>query len=109
MQRKSNCWGCNCMVSIPKTLAESIKVIIEWHLATYVPDIMFDHHLNRILEHFFERNLVDGMAQVEETELYYINECVSNATNNIPECGVEKSVVWDIYDWVVAERKKANI
>lgn len=97
------------MVFIPEKFTENIKEIIEWHLATYVPDIMFDIHLNRILERFSERNMVDGMVELEESELYYINECASDATNNVPECGVEESIVWDIYNWVVAERKKVNI
>lgn len=109
MQRKNSYWGCNYMVNIPEEFAESIKTIVEWHLSVYVPDIIFDSHLKRILEHFFERNMVDGKVQLEENELYYINECVSNAINNIPECGIERNVAWNIHDWVVEERKRANI
>lgn len=96
------------MVIIPNNLAESIKTIINWHLDAYVPEAVFNTHLERILEHFFERNMIDGTVQVAENELYYINECVSNATNNADECGVEQSLVWEIYDWIVAERKRVN-
>ena len=96
------------MVSVPKKYAKGIKAIIEWHLEAYTPDVTFNPRLERILEHFFERNLIDGIVQVEENELYYINDCVSSATNHTNKCGVEKDLVWEIYDWVVAERKKAN-
>lgn len=96
------------MVSIPEEYTKGVKTIIEWHLDAYTPDVMFNPRLERILEHFFERNLVDGIVQVEENELYYINECVSAAANYVNECGVEKDLVWEIYDWVVAERKKAE-
>ena len=74
-----------------------------------MPDVMFDIPLNRVLEHFFEKNLVDGMVQIEEKELYYIDECVSNATTSITECGVEESIVWEIYNWIRSERKNAQI
>lgn len=97
------------MVTIPNNLAESVKTIIDWHLDTYKPELEFNVRLERILERFFERNMIAGTVQVDENELYYIYECVSDATNNTAECGVEQSLVWETYDWIVAERKKAKI
>ena len=96
------------MINIPNHFSQEIERIIEWHLSVYIPEHNFDHHLKQILEHFFERNRMDGMVQIEEKELYYINECVSNAINNSQECGISKQVLWDIWDWIDAERKKAK-
>lgn len=73
-----------------------------------MPEKYFNAHLEQILERFFERNLVAGQVQIEESFLYEINECISNATTNITECDVEKDVIWDLYDWVVAERKRLS-
>lgn len=94
------------MVNIPNKFTQEIYTIIDWHLAAYIPEKMFNTHLTRILERFFEQNRVNGAVQVEASELYYISECVSDAINNISECGVEKSIVWEIFDWVREERKK---
>lgn len=88
------------MTFIPCEYTSAVKQIIEWHLDTYMPDKLFNERLDRILEHFSERNLVDGRVQIEEKEFYYLHECVSNATNNTPECGVDKDTVWEIYDWI---------
>ena len=108
MQRKSSYWGYKSMVVIPERFTSSIKHLIEWHLETYVPDRLFNIRLERILEHFYERNLVDGMVEVRESDLYEIHECVSNATTSIPECGIERDIVWDIWSWVNTERKRTN-
>ena len=94
------------MINIPNQFTQEIQQAIEWHLNVYIPEQIFDLHLKRILEHFFERNCKDGIVQVEEKELYYINECISNAINNSQECGISKDALWDIWDWIVAERKK---
>lgn len=88
------------MISIPCEYASAIEQIIEWHLKTYMPELWFNTHLERILERFFERNLVDGVVQIEEKELCYLRECISNATNNISECGVEETLVWEVFDWI---------
>ena len=93
-------------VKIPRAFTSPIKTLIEWHLETYLPYREIDIRLERILEHFFHQNMIDGFVQVEKGDLYYINECVSDATNNFVECGVSQGVVWNIYDWVVNERKK---
>ena len=108
MPRRSSCWGCKTMVTIPNNLVESVKTIIDWHLDTYKPEFEFNVRLERILEHFFERNMIEGTVQVDENELYYIYECVSDATNHTAECGVGKSLVWETYDWIRAERNKAK-
>lgn len=94
------------MVTIPPEFASSILQIIDWHLKTYRPERYFNTRLERIQERFYQRNLINGQVQIEESELYEINECVSNATNNVCECAVEKDVVWEIYNWVTGERKK---
>ena len=96
------------MVVVPEKFSSSIKHIIEWHLETYAPDQLFNIRLERILEHFYEKNMVNGKVEVGENELYEIHECVSNADTNIPECGVERDIVWDIWGWVDTERKRTN-
>ena len=97
------------MVSIPEEYVKDLKKILEWCLEAFVPDITFDHYVECLLEHFYERNLIEGKVQVGENELYYVNECISSATNYAKECGVEKDLIWEIYDWVVAEREKRKI
>lgn len=88
------------MVFIPCEYASAIKQIIEWHLGVYTPEKMFNIRLNRILEYCFERNLVNGKIQIEDKDIYYLYECISDATNNIPECGVDENTVWEIFDWI---------
>lgn len=88
------------MTFIPCEYASAIKQIVEWHLGVYEPEKMFNEHLNRVLDHYLEHNLVDGKVQIEDKELYYLYECISNATNNIPECGVDEDSVWEIFDWI---------
>lgn len=96
------------MINIPNQFTQEIQQVIEWHLRVYVPEQDFDLHLKRILERFFEKNRVAGIVQVEEKELFYINECISNAINYSQECGVSKEILWDIWDWIVTERKRVN-
>lgn len=88
------------MAFIPHEYTSAVKQIIEWHLGVYEPETLFNNHLNRLLEHFVERNLIDGKVQIEDQELRYLYECVSNATNNILECGVDENTVWKIFDWI---------
>ena len=88
------------MISIPHEYTACIKQVIEWHLATYMPDKGFDAELDKVLVRFYERNLIDGAVQVEEKHLYHLYECVSNATNNVSHCGLEEECIWEIYNWI---------
>ena len=97
------------MVEIPTKFSSSIRQIVEWHKDSFMVDEIFSTRLNRILEHFFERKLVNGTVQIEEKELWFLKECISDATNNIEECGIEKNAVWEIYDWIIAECEKHNV
>ncbi len=94
------------LIYLPQDLSEPIRHILEWHLNSYMPEHEFNIRVNRILEQYFQKNLVNGNVQVKRSDLYYINECVSNATNNIDEIEIDKDTVWKIYDWVIKERKK---
>ena len=96
------------MVTIPSQFTDCVKNIINWHLNTYIPEQVFNVHLERVLEQLYKRNLVNGTVQIKESELYYISECVSDATSNVDECGVERSLVWKVFDWIKAERKRVN-
>lgn len=97
------------MVDIPKKYNQDIQKMIDWHLSVYMPSIEFDIMLNRILEHFFTRNLVDGVAQLEEKELSYLKDCASDAINYADECGIDKDTLWNIADWAQEEREKHNV
>lgn len=92
------------MLTIPEKYAENIKQIIEWHLETYVPEIIFDTRIKRILEQLGKESIV----QLEDNELYFLNECVANAKTNAPECGVEKNIVDEIFDWIYPEYRKTK-
>ena len=92
------------MLLVPQKYTENIQQIITWHLRTYVPDKLFNIPTKRILERLEQGTVV----QLEDKELYYINECVANAKNNVPECGVEQSVVDEIFDWIHPEYKKTK-
>lgn len=93
------------MIVIPENLIICLITIIEWHLDAYVPEVMFNLRLERILDRLYGKNKSNGVVQVEETDLYFINECLSNAKNNLDECGVEEPLVQEAYDWVVKMRK----
>ncbi len=93
-------------IPVPTEYNDAIVKIIDWHLVTYVPEEIFSSRLNRILECFFEKNLVNGVAQIERKYLYFLNGCVADAINNAEECKLDKDFIWEIHDWIVAERNK---
>ena len=92
------------MLVLPQKYKESIQQIITWHLKTYVPDKMFNVPVKRILKRLEKETIV----QLEDKELYYLNECVDNARRNAPECGVEQTVLDEIFDWVYPEYRKTK-
>ena len=51
------------MVIIPEKFSENLEKIIEWNRRVYMFDKMDSILLNRILEHFYKRNMVDGFAE----------------------------------------------
>lgn len=91
------------MIIISQEFVTPLIRILEWHLETYMPDAIFDGRVKRILD---KLRKVD--AYVEENEIYYIHVCVSNATNNIDACGIDKDLIWKIHDWAFAEHKKSK-
>lgn len=93
-------------IPVPTEYNDAIVKIIDWHLVTYVPEEIFCTRLNRILECFFEKNLINSVAQIERKDLYFLNGCIADAINNAEECGVNKDFLWEIHDWIVDERKK---
>ena len=84
------------MLHIPNKYVNDLKTILKWHLEFYSPDFFFDTRIKRILERIENNDAVE----LEEKELYYICECASNAKNYAPECGVERSVAEEIFDWI---------
>lgn len=90
------------MIIVPNDFVPAIKQIIQWHLEAYEPDIMSDTTLKRIFE---RRSNVNGFC-VEESELYPLWSCVSDAVNHIVDCGVTEDKLWKIYEWVTAAREK---
>lgn len=90
------------MIIVPNDFVPAIKQIIQWHLEAYEPDIMSDTKLKRIFE---RRSNVNGFC-VEESELYPLWSCVSDAVNHIVDCGVTEDKLWKIYEWVTAAREK---
>lgn len=97
------------MVDILKKYNQDIQKMVDWHLSSYMPSVELNIMLNRILEHFSTRNMVDGVAQLEEKELYYLKECASDAINYADECGIDKDTLWNIADWAQEEREKHNV
>ncbi len=97
------------MVDIPKKYNQDIQKIVDWHLSAYMPSVEFNIMLKRILEHFFTRNMVDGVAQLEEKELYYLKECASDAINYADECGIDIDTLRSIADWAQKEREKHSV
>ena len=95
------------MVVIPAEFVAPLIRILERHLETYMPEIIFDGRVGRMLDELkrVEASKID--ACIEENEIYYIHVCVSNATNNIDTCGIDKDLVWKIHDWAWAEYKKS--
>lgn len=83
------------MITIPNEFNSSIIKIIEWNLKTYEFDIIIRTQLNRLLDDLYKKSL-----EIEDKYLYHLNECVSNAKNNVSECGVAKGTIDKIYDWV---------
>lgn len=82
------------MITIPNEFNSSIIKIIEWNLKTYKYDIIDHTRLNRLLDDLGKN------PKIDDEYLYHLNECVSNAKNNVSECGVDKDTVDKIYNWV---------
>lgn len=99
------------MVSVPQRYNQPIMDIIDWHLyqSPYMPCYELDTRLKRIIEHFFEKNLTNNTALLEEKELYYLKQCLSDAIEYESECGVAKETIQNIIKWVDAERVKNNV
>ena len=93
------------MVNIPKQYVEPLIQLIEWHISAYMSDHIFNIQLNRILEKIYKERQPNNIVELEHNDLFFIDECVSNATNNFNEHKVSKELVWEIYDWVRAERR----
>ena len=95
------------MVTIPAEFIAPLIRILEWHLEAYMPEVVFDGRVERILDELrkVEARKID--ACVEEHNIYYIHVCASNATNNIDACGIDKNLVWKIHDWAFAAYKKS--
>lgn len=94
------------MVTIPAEFVAPLIRILEWHLETYMPEVIFDGKVKRILDELRKVKSRKIDACIEENEIYYIHVCTSNATNNIDACGIDKDLVWKIHDWAFAEYKK---
>ena len=99
-------------IPVPTEYNAAIVKIIDWHLKAYEPDMFFDDCITRIRDCFSQENLVDGVAQVKITafcdNLHCLHDCFSDATNNIAECGVNEDLVWEIYNWIAAEREQRS-
>lgn len=93
------------MINVPKQYIDPLIQLIEWHKSAYMPERSFDIQLNRILEKLYKESHSDDIINLEFTDLFFIDECVSNATNNFDEHKINKDLVWEMYDWIRAERK----
>lgn len=96
------------MITIPSEFVVPIISILEWHLRAYMPETIFDGRVKRILDELRKADARKVAAIIEEKEIYFIHTCASDATNNIPSCGVGKDLVWRIHDWAFAEYKKTK-
>lgn len=96
------------MITMTSEFIAPVIRILEWHLETYMPETIFDGRVRRILDELRKADARNLEANIEEYEIYYIHYCASDATNNIPECGVDKDLVWKIHDWAFAEYKKTK-
>lgn len=94
------------MVTVPAEFVAPLIRIFEWHLETYMPEIIFDGRVGRILDELRKAEARKIDACIKEHEIYYIHYCASSATNNIDACGIDKDLVWKIHDWAFAEYKK---
>lgn len=97
------------MVSIPQNYNQVLQTIVQWNLDAYMPNIEFNIMERRILEHLYTIEPISGIAELEDKELYYLNDCVSNAINNSEECGVDKKIGWELYHWIQSERRIHNV
>ena len=93
-------------IFLPNTLIEPSLRIIGWHLENYIPSLEIDILLKRIKDKIERHKRNNGIVLLEQKELYPLWECVSNATNNVSECGLDEETVWAIYEWVISEQKK---
>ena len=97
-------------IAVPTKYNDVIVKIVQWHLKAYEPDMFFNHCLIKLLNRFSQKGLGDEATQIEKDTLYNepycLYECFSDATNNIAECGVSEDLVWEIHDWIAAERRK---
>lgn len=96
------------MIIIPQEFAHPLIRILEWHLETYMPELIFDGRVERILDELrkVEARKID--VCIEKNDIYYIHVCASNATNNVDACGIDKDLVWKIHDWAFTEHKKSK-
>ena len=88
------------MITIPQEYLPILKKVIEWNLATYVEDEFFHTPLERVLERMEKGISKAETVQLERKDLYNVRECLSNVRSNAVKCGVEESIIYDIYKWI---------
>ena len=96
------------MVQIPIEFCETLILMIEWHLKTYIPS--FDHNvrLNRVLDKLYQRSHSSNTVELNYDETYCVTECLSDVLNNLNEIDLDRNDVWHIYDWLQNERRKTK-
>lgn len=94
------------MISVPSEFISPLIIIMKWHLTAYMPEVIFDGHVERILSKLRKEEFSNCNVSIDAHEIYYIRECAANATNNIDACGLDKDLIWRIHDWAFAEYKR---
>lgn len=94
------------MISIPSEFIAPLIIIMEWHLTAYMPEVVFDGRVERILRKLRKEEFSNSNVCIDAYEIYYIRECAANAANNIDACGLDKDLIWRIHDWAFAEYKR---
>ena len=94
------------MIHIPEDYIAPLARILEWHLKAYMPEVIFDTRTKRILDKLYKTDISGCGVTIEGNEIYYIKECAANAINNPNECGIDKELSWEIFNWASREHRE---
>ncbi len=89
------------MLIIPQKYLEPLERIFEWHKRNY-NDIEFKTRIERLLDHLYSADKSTAEISIdldEKTYWYFIEGTLSDAKTYYQEIGIDKTAIYEIYDW----------